>query len=188
MIENDGYIEIVNDLFRQKDKFIRFADSYISDLPTAEDIVMDSFVYYWEHRRDIDVNGNLSAYLLTVVKHRCLDYLQRQQIRQKVREEMQDDVQWELNMNIATLEAFDPYRIFDSEFQKMVHAALEKLPLQTREIFLMSRMEHKTYKEIAKEIGMSEKTVEFHISKSLKMLRGELKDLFVLCLFFFDWV
>lgn len=180
------HIEIVNDIFRDKSRFIRFAWSYVADYDTAEDIVMDSFVYFWEHRFGLDTGGNLSAYLLTIVKHKCLDFLRHRQIGQKVRTEMEDDAQWELNMRIATLEAFDPYRIFDSEFQEAVRTALSKLPARTKRIFCMSRIDNKSYREIAEDVGMSQKTVEFHMSKALKILRKELKDFFVLFLLFGD--
>ena len=50
-------------------RFIRFARSYVQTDEEAEDIVNDSFMYYWENRATID-NSNLAAYLLTMVKHR----------------------------------------------------------------------------------------------------------------------
>lgn len=51
------------ELFKQKDKFIRFAYFYVLDHSVSEDLVMDSFMYYWENREKVDVNGNLKAYI-----------------------------------------------------------------------------------------------------------------------------
>ena len=54
-------------------RFIRFAQTYILDISIAEDIVMDTLAYYWEHRRDIKNDENILSYLLTAIKHKCLN-------------------------------------------------------------------------------------------------------------------
>lgn len=110
-MESQDVGSIISNVFHRRANFIRFAQSYVVDEETAEDIVMDSFVYFWERRDEIDTGGNVSAYILTVVKHKCLDWLRRQQVKQTVREQILDDAQWELEMNIATLEAIDPNRM-----------------------------------------------------------------------------
>ena len=59
-------------------RFIRFAQTYIPDISIAEDIVMDTLAYYWEHRRDIKNDENILSYLLTAIKHKCLNYLRQE--------------------------------------------------------------------------------------------------------------
>jgi RNA polymerase sigma-70 factor (ECF subfamily) len=54
--------------------------------------------------------------------------------------------------------------------------ALEELSEQTAKIFVMNREEFKSYKEIAKELGISIKSVEYHISRALLTMRKHLKD------------
>ena len=54
--------------------------------------------------------------------------------------------------------------------------AIELLPERCREIFLMSKRDGMTYREIAEELNLSEKTVEHQISKALKTLRGKKDD------------
>jgi RNA polymerase sigma-70 factor (ECF subfamily) len=58
----------------------------------------------------------------------------------------------------------------------VVDATLESLPEQSRRIFTMSRFEHLSNKDIADTLGLSIKTVEFHITKVLKVMRVALKD------------
>ena len=58
----------------------------------------------------------------------------------------------------------------------MVADTLRLLPEQTRRVFVMSRMEHKSGLEIAQALGLSLKGVEYHMSKALKELRVALKD------------
>ena len=62
-----------------------------------------------------------------------------------------------------------------------------EMPEKTRRIFIMSRYEGKSYLTIAQETGLSVKSVEFHISKALTMLRKELKDYLPGLLFLFDY-
>ena len=61
--------------------------------------------------------------------------------------------------------------------------ALEMMPEKTRQIFLMSRYENKTYSEIADHFSLSVKSVEFHISKALKILKDKLRDYIGIVLF-----
>lgn len=162
-------------------RFIRFARSYVQTDEEVEDIVNDSFMYYWENRATID-NSNLSAYLLTVVKHRCLNYLKRQALEEQVKSDFHSLEEWELQLKITTLEACNPDLLMSHEIQALVQRALAALPAQTREVLLRSRYHSQSNKEIAAALGISVKAVEYHISKALRVLRVVLKDYFPLWL------
>lgn len=156
--------------------FIRFAYTYVHDRMAAEDIVIESFTYYWDNRDKLVDNTNIPAYVLTTVKHKCIDYLRHEQVRQDVSDKLYELHSWELSTRIATLENYEPSEIFTSEIQKLIDEALEDLPEQTRRIFIMSRYENKSHGEIATLLGITTKGVEFHISKATKLLRLVLKD------------
>ena len=82
----------------------------------------------------------------------------------------------EINSLALTLEACDPEELFSSEAQRLIDETLESLPEKTRTIFIMSRYENKSHKEIAEHLDLSTKSIEFHISKALGVLRKRLKD------------
>lgn len=166
-------------------RFIRFASTYLRDEMGAEDIVMESFMYYWENRNRLPENVNSPAYVLTTVKHKCIDKLRQQQMGQEVLGDHGELYSWELASRIVTLENFEPHEVFTDEIRLLVEKALGKLPEQTRRIFFMSRYENKTHNEIADSQGMTTKGVEFHISKALKLLRLELKDYLPFSFLFF---
>lgn len=172
------HIRNFNQLFETYNKrFIRFARSYVQDEEIAEDIVSDSFMYYWENKESI-IEKNISAYLLTVVKHRCLNYLKHLALEDKVRMDSHSIEDWDLQVRIGTLEASVPDKLLSSEIQELVRQAMQSMPEQTRAILIKSRYQSKSNKEIAEELNVSVKTVEYHITKALKILRISLKDYF----------
>lgn len=173
-----------NQLFTNyKDKFKYFAYTYLRDEATAEDIVMESFIYYWENRESLENHENVPAYLLKVVKNKCLNYLRAQNIREKAEKTINEHNIRVLQAQISTLEACEPQSIFSEEAQLLVKKALEAMKPQTHEIFIRSREMDQTYKEIAEEMNISVKVVEYHISKALQILRLYLKDYHIAFLF-----
>ena len=163
-------------VYYYKGRFTHFARTYVDDEMTAEDIAVESLMYYWENRKTLDDHSNILAYILTVVKHKCLDHLRRMRTREDFVEYLQEYETRRLNLRIATLEACNPERIFSDELQSLVDKALASLPEQTRDVFIRSRYNNQSHKEIAEALGISTKTVEFHITKALKVLRVALKD------------
>lgn len=185
-MENTSEIHSFNQLFTDyKSRFVRFAHTYVGDSMMAEDIALESLMYYWENRTRLSPGSNVPAYILTVIKHKCLNYLQRLRTQEEIVAYLKDCDTWELNLRIATLEACNPERLFSDEVQWLVDRALDTLPAQTRDIFIRSRYNNQSHKEIAKELGLSVKSVEFHITKALKVLRVVLKDYFPLWVAFF---
>ena len=84
-----------------------------------------------------------------------------------------------------SLEACDPSTIYTDDINHIINETLNSLPEQTQRIFRMSRYEQMSVKEIAEKMGVSSKTVEYHITKALKELRISLKDYLPMALFFF---
>lgn len=159
-----------------QERFLTFAYSYIKDKAEAEDIVMESMIALWENKDKWDVNSNPKAILLTIIRNKALNHLAHQQVRMRVEDDLSDFGQRELNLRISTLEACDPNMIFDSEIQHIVNRTLAKMSEQSRNIFVLSRYQNTPNKMIAEQLGISIKSVEFHITKVLKVLRTELKD------------
>lgn len=183
-MNNKSDLNTFNSIFQEyQPRFLLFAQSYLRNILVAEDVVMESFMYYWENRQQLSSSINIPAYILTTVKHKCLNYLQHLDVRAKVSEELTEHAEWKLYIQITTLEACDPQELFSSEVQALVEKTLASLPVQTALIFKMSRYENKSNKDIASELNLSTKAVEFHITKTLKKLRIVLKDYLVLLYF-----
>ena len=161
-----------------------FAKSYVHDDLAAEDIASESLIKLWEKLKTEKIDY-IEPLLLTILKNKALDYLKHEVVKRTAFESMVDWHQQELSIRISTLESCDPNEIFSDEVESIIRETLKLLPEQTRRIFLLSRFENKSNKEIAEQMGVSIKGVEYHISKALKALRITLKDYLPLFYFFF---
>ncbi|MGP1436530.1 MAG: RNA polymerase sigma-70 factor [Phocaeicola sp.] len=175
---------IYNTYYRRSFLFVK---SYVRDDFVAEDIVSDSMIALWQNI-DYSKSDSIPSFLLTILKNRALDYLKHKKMEQKVMTTRSNWEKQELNIQIEALEACDPSDIFSEEIKNIVEKTLDSLPDKTKQIFQMSRMEEKTNKQIASELDLSEKAVEYHISRALRALYVALKDYLPLFYFFFYFI
>lgn len=173
------YHDYFQSAFSRRNSLIRFAICYVHDAVAAEDIVMDSYAYCWQNRSSATFGSmnDVLAYVLTVVKHRCLDYIKQLKRRREILEEINSSALWDLNVSIQSLEALEPSRIYTQENIQLTQQLLDSLPDKTRRIFLLSHHDGLTYNEIAKLEGLSVKAVEYHVSKALRLMRSKLDRL-----------
>jgi RNA polymerase sigma-70 factor (family 1) len=156
-----------------------YALHYLHDLDEAEDVVQDCFVRLLEaEKRDANSSvsslsmsnpQNLKSFLYASVRNACIDKLRRKNPI------VQDISPSDLSGVISDEQAVD-----SASREAELWTAIEQLPERCREIFLMSKRDGMTYREIAEELCLSEKTVEHQISKALKTLRGKKGDFFFL--------
>ena len=156
-----------------------FAKSYVHNDLAAEDIASEKL------KAESVEEKYILPLLLTILKNKALDYLKHEEVKRSAFEVMADWQQQELSIRMSALEACNPDEIFSEEVEIIISATLSTLSEQTRRAFILSRFENKSNKEIAEEMEISIKGVEYHISKALKVLRVTLKDYLPLFYFFF---
>jgi RNA polymerase sigma-70 factor (ECF subfamily) len=179
-------IQSFNQLFNEYyERFIRFAQGYVRERETAEDFVSEAFTLFWENRENLLHDTKPQAYILTIVKNKCLNHLQHVQVRQHVENILSEHESWRLSLSINTLQACDPEFLFSEEMEGIIAETLQSLPKKTRQIFVLNRFEGLSYHEIAVKMNLSVKTIEYHISKALEKLRISLKYLYILPPFLF---
>lgn len=143
-----------------------FAFLKTHDTNTAEEIVQDLFVTIWEKRESLQIK-NLRNYLFTAVRNRVIDHY-----KEKVFAELD---------NIEPPEAPE-YSFFLEELEATMQNSIAQLPDKTQRIFLLSRFEGKTVRQISADLNLPERTVEYHITQALRMLKVLLKEFIALCL------
>jgi RNA polymerase sigma-70 factor (ECF subfamily) len=162
-----------------------YAQSYLQDPCLAEDVASEAMMRLWENWDDSYSTVQRKAFLLTIIRNRCLDHLRRIQTTMKTQEDLTAISHREHSFRISLLESTVPQELFVSDIQEIVNKTLKQLPEQTRLIFQLSRIENKTASEIANDLGISIKTVEYHMSKSLSVLRKNLKDYLPVIMFLY---
>jgi RNA polymerase sigma factor (sigma-70 family) len=122
-------------------------------------------VKFWLGRHKFDIQKNIQAYLNGMLKNNIITHYHRQQRHSLVsldeaENPVANDTQEHLNVNVLS---------------ELYQLSLQKLPSKCRQAFELSRKGY-SLKEIALSMEISEKTVEAHISKALRILRVEMKD------------
>lgn len=140
---------------------------YVKDPKIAEDIVQDLFVDIWKKRENLNVSSSLTGYLQRSVVNRSLNWLRAQRVQI-------EDIDAVKSTSDNSADAQD--EIEKSELEAHINKVIDTLPEKCRLVFIMSRFEMLSYKEIGEKMQISTKTVENQISKALKILRYELKN------------
>lgn len=168
-----AFNEIYNTYYR---KCFLFAKSYVHNIEVADDFASEAMMKLWENFENADDIINIQAFLLTIVKNLSFNYLRREQLISQAHVTILNNTQKELEFRISTLESCDPDVLFSAEVRSIFEKTLASLPEKTHKVFVMSRIEDKSNKEIAQKMGITVKGVDYHVAKALKELRITLKD------------
>ena len=134
----------------------------------AEDNVQKMFCKLWENRENINIRTSVKSYLYRAVHNDCINRV----LQVKTRAEHNQHYSYVMPQVVNNTSE----RVTHKELESSISNAIGQLPPQCKKVFEMSRMQHLSYSEIAQELGISNNTVENHISKALKLLRANLKD------------
>lgn len=162
-----------------------FACEYVGCEEDAENIVQDVFLELYEQYTTLSNRVNIVAYIFTTVKNRSIDHLRRKVMAQKSAEHLQEEYLLTLQMKLNSLEILDNELFKDNDVEQAVTKALNALPERCRTILVKHKIEGQRQKDIAKELGVTPKTVENQLTIAYKKLREELKDYHPLFLLFF---
>ena len=174
--QKKGPIGFEEKYIRYYRRCVLFAKSYVCDSVEAESIASEAMAVLWERKAAGEQFEMTLPFLFSVIRNKALRYLRKEKQRLKVRDEAGGAIIDEIQFRISTLESCDPHALFESDVQAILHDTLGSMDGKTDRIFALSRFEGLSNREIAAELGISEKTVEYHISKALKVLRVALKD------------
>ncbi|MBE9465253.1 RNA polymerase sigma factor [Dyadobacter subterraneus] len=131
----------------------------------AEELVHDLFESLWNRREQSNIR-HLNSYLIISMKNLITNFIKSKITWRKYKEYV---ILQKMHENALTE---NPAEFTD--LSQALDNALKKLPEKTSRIFQLSRFENQSVKEIAKELNLSEKAVEYHITKSLKVLKDHL--------------
>lgn len=140
----------------------------------ADDIFQEFFIKLWEKHEKLNVETNVRAYLLVTLKHHILNTIKEQQIRQKYHD-----------ASYANTDEADDYtwvKITSEDLKEQLREVVDKFPPRLKAVYLLSREQNLSVKEIARQLAVSEQTVKNQLTDILKRLRKELNDKYFLFL------
>jgi RNA polymerase sigma-70 factor, ECF subfamily len=135
----------------------------------AHDIVQETFIKVWKHRGSLKPHLSFLAYILRISGNLARDYVKHRNIRKRLEDSVPSPA---LSEGDDPGEALQLYLL-----QERINVIInEDIPKRCREVFLLSRFEGKTNKEIADIFQVSVRTIEHQIVHALKVLRKKLSD------------
>lgn len=167
--DNELLLKLSNDDKRAFDEIYRrywnsmFSSAYnmLREREACMDILQDLFTWLWEHRYGIKVDS-LKSYLLSAVKFKVANYIRNGKVRTSFFDRLKEIEQpGELVTDSVEVK----------ELSAIIAHYTHQLPDKCREIFLLSRQEYLTNKEIASRLGVSVKTVENQMTIAIRKLK-----------------
>lgn len=133
--------------------------SFVREEQEAEDIVSDVYEYVWKNWEQLDKAIELRPLLYTLVRHRCVNFLRHERVKEK----------WAQAYVIDAKEngVYQDYDVLMARVMEVV----ELMPSQTSLVFKKCFFDRKKYKEVSDELDISVNTVHYHIKNALSILR-----------------
>ena len=154
-----GFNELYN-LYASK--AFGFLLHHLQNEKEAEDLLQDVFADLWYKRHKIEVKGAMENFLITACKYKLVDYFRKN--KKALILELDTVPQKSTGTTPEDMVVFN-------ELKSKLLTNFKKMPTRTKEVFLLSRKSGLTNKEIAKNKKVTEKAVEYHISKMLQQLK-----------------
>jgi RNA polymerase sigma-70 factor (ECF subfamily) len=164
----EAAFEDVFNRFHQKLYF--FFLKHLGERHLAEELVQVTFVKLWQHRQRLSYEHTLSEQLFRIAKTSMIDVFRKAKYEQRALAE----IKLEQEASPASAEMAPVIDLTD-QLQKGIHA----MPPVQQKVFLLSRYEGLSNKEIAHHLSISPKTVERHITKALRFLREVMVSVFM---------
>lgn len=162
----------------QRYKGVLFLHAYrmLGDDDEAKDVLQELFTVLWVNRRDIKLHTSFSSYLYKALRNRIFDVMAHKKVEQKYIDS--------LASYMEEGECITDQQIREKELTQIIESEISLLPPRMREVFEMSRNTDLSYKQIAEELQISDKTVKKQVSSALHILKHKIDLAFILTLIF----
>lgn len=174
-----GEVEAFDQVYQKyAGKLYAFSLKYLKSKEEAEELVQSVFLKVWENQKNLKKETSFKSYLFTIAYNEICNLFRRRKYQQKF-------INKAISGNIES--SGETEEQLDYQFVKeQVDQIIAKLPERQKAIFVKSRQEGKSTKEIADEMSLSPGTVDNYISEALKFIRSNLKDQQFSVLLFFS--
>lgn len=158
-------------------RLYNYSKSFLKLEEGIDDILQDVFIKIWNNRTNIYSSASFNPFIFTVTRNLLLNELRNRLNNQKLKE------------NVLKLSLPEEYNSFEkmeySELKSMVEQIVNNLPEKQQEVFILSRNQGLSHKEIADKLNISAKTVEYHIAQSTATIKSKLRQVGIISLLYF---
>jgi len=151
----------------------RFLLGFIKNKEDVEDMAQDIFYNIWKHRGAVATVGSFKAYLFRMARNAVYNYFKLNAIHEEHLHQYQ--------LETILVDDLQEERIYAQDLGLLFDVAIVNMPPQRQRIFNMSRKDGLSNEEIARELNISKRTVENHITQAL----ADLRKLLIIILPFF---
>ncbi|MGM0575463.1 MAG: RNA polymerase sigma factor [Myxococcota bacterium] len=165
---------------RHGQKVYNFILRHTGDRPLAEDLVQDTFLRVVHRADTFRRQARFTTWLYTIARNLCIDHARKAKHRRHLALDapLRRDEQGGATL-LDRVEAPDPLpdsRTRDRRFREALRAALDALPGEQREVFIMREYDGLKFREIAEVVGVPENTIKSRMRYALQGLRAALAE------------
>lgn len=144
-------------------RLFRFCYVIVHEKGPAEEIANDVFLNIWKKRDSLTEIDNLEVYLYISAKNHCLNYLRKHRHQQAI------DIEG-LSEDILQFRSDPESLLIRSETMKGIVAAIDQLPPKCKMIFKLIKEDGLKYKDVARLLDLSVKTVEAQLAIAIRKI------------------
>lgn len=145
---------------RHYKELVHYANGYLFDKDSSEDIVQEVFIYIWENADKLQIKSSLRGYLFSMVRNRCFNFLRSIKITDRLE-------YLEFNIELITEYIFDSTEEEDKNIVcNQILDIVDSLPCKMQQIVKLKFLHNYKYSEIAKELDLSINTVKTQLKRA----------------------
>ncbi|EDM38028.1 RNA polymerase ECF-type sigma factor [Pedobacter sp. BAL39] len=138
----------------------------VNDDEIAKELLQDVFMKLWSQREKLDPTKSIKSFLFTIAVNLVYDHFRK---LAKDKKYARSILQTAVDYYSHTEE-----EMHSKESLQLIRQAIDQLPPQRRQIFLMCKIDGKSYEQVANQLSISPSTVRDHIVKGNKIVRDYL--------------
>jgi RNA polymerase sigma-70 factor (ECF subfamily) len=166
----DGNPAALEDLYNfYYPRLYSFSKTFLKLEDGIDDILQEVFIKIWQNRKNIKTVTTFNAFIFTITRNLLLNELRSRLNNQKIKDKVG---KLAIPIEYSFIEQSEYH-----DLKEKVDRAIGDLPIRQKEIFILSRIQGYSHKEIAEQLHITSKAVEFHIAKAIVLIRRKLLNL-----------
>ena len=155
-------------------RLLNYAKLFVARDAVAADMVQEAFIHFWDKRKELRRGKSIESLIFTSVRNRCLNYLRDENTYRNHLDNFKTE-----RTDIQHLAQYDFLSNEEESLEELLlkelNISIDNLPEKCRQVFVMNKIDGKKQREIAEELGISQKVVEKHIATAKMKLRESLE-------------